>query len=77
MFIEGAWEVGNIPLEEKANGFSGSIKIFEVNGEAFDRELTYSYPTCEEDWVAMVNWLEENGKLLETIKPDYSISVRC
>jgi len=58
----------------RENG-SGSIEIYKVNAEEFENKLMDNYPTSEEDWWSLAAWVEENGELINKIRPDYSISL--
>jgi len=61
-------------IDQDENG-KGTIDLWEVDGEKFDQEVTFIYPTSDEDWNTVKKWVEENGKKIQTIEVDYSINL--
>ena len=61
-------------IDQDENG-KGTIDLWEVDGEKFDQEVTFIYPTSDEDWITVKKWVEENGKKIQTIEVDYSINL--
>lgn len=56
-------------------GGLGSVRVYEVDREAFERRLSELSPSCDEDWGDLAEWVKENGRLLYEVSPDYTITV--
>ena len=61
-------------LFSKEDG-SGSISVYEVDEDKFNEEIGVMNPVSMEDWYNVADWVEENGKLLYRVEPDYTISL--
>lgn len=65
----------NVAILTHREDGGGNIKLYRVNSKDFNAELGRLYPTSEEDWGAMADWVDKHGKLLNTFVPDYTITV--
>ena len=54
---------------------TGTIEAYRVSERALDEQLKIVCPTSNEDWLEILDWLEENGTLVQTITPNYTITV--
>jgi len=52
---------------------TGILKVYEIDDQKFNDELFYIAPTTEEDWYNLADFVENEGKLLYKIQPDYTI----
>ena len=68
-------EPSKVALIDSDEDGKGTIEIWEVDGEAFDQKVAYTYPTEPEEWQEIADWVKENGKQTQTIEVDYSINL--
>ena len=61
-------------INSDENG-KGTLEIWEVDGEAFDQKVAYTYPTEPEEWEEIAYWVKENGKQTQIVEVDYSIQI--
>ena len=54
---------------------NGVIEVWEVNNDWFKNLLDEHNPMTNDDWIKIVDEVSENGRLIESIKPDYTITV--
>ncbi|MBS7248388.1 MAG: hypothetical protein KIH04_08950 [Candidatus Freyarchaeota archaeon] len=52
---------------------SGYIAVYEIDAEKFQRKLDDLSPSDDGDWWSLAHFVEEEGRLLHKIRPDYSI----